>query len=488
MIKKTFLILLVIAGLSFCAKSNDDHPLLGIAGAAISDPEIAALLVGPAELSLHAPDGGAKHFSGSNIYAGGPLPGNTGAPMEFTITNTHENNLLLFWDLSISGSAADDYILSPPTKAGLAPGESTTFAVRFAPTAMGVREATLTFKYNGQGTTEHKLQFYGEPGVVVRMVGRSFRKTEKALYWNNGVITRLPVLDETQDASAKAIAMSGSDVYIVGASRNSSGKKQAVYWKNGTLFELPGNDPAKHSSANSITIVGTDVYIAGYGTNAAGKWVAVYWKNGVKTELSAVDSYTTCIKVSDGDVYVGGYLVDRRNYLYFYEPVYWKNGTQITLAPLYPGYSAAVYDISVFGSDVYAAGFSNTRGRPTQGVYWLNGTIQTARSGETYDSYVSAIHKSESGLYVLTRALDMWGRHGRSVLLRDGQFTQLDRAPNNDHPNPRFANADSRAFAMSIHGDDVYSVGVQYRGNLWKNEKLFQISEIFLQDILVTGP
>ena len=82
----------------------------------------------------------------------------------------------------------------------------------------------------------------------------------------------------------------------------------------------------------------------------------------------------------------------------------------------------------------------------------------------------------------------MWGRHGRSVLLRDGQFTQLDRAPNNDHPNPRFANADSRAFAMSIHGDDVYSVGVQYRGNLWKNEKLFQISEIFLQDILVTGP
>ncbi len=480
--KKTFLILLLIAGLSFCAKSNDDDPLLGFAGVAMGDPEIAAMLAGPASISLRAPDGGVNYFSGSNVYAGGPLPGETSAPMEFTITNTHEDNALLVWDLSFSGPAAGDYIVSSPPKSGLAPGESTTFAVRFVPTAMGVREATLTLKYNGDSTAERKLQFYGEPGVILRMVGKSYGKVKKGLYWNNGVITTLPAIDETQSTSANAIAMSGSDVYIVGSSRNSAGVSQAVYWKNGTLFQLPGIDPAQHSGAGDIAISGTDVYISGYSVNAAGDQTAVYWKNGVRIGLSAAKSGAHCITVSHGDVYVGGFLLNGL----LLEPVYWKNGTLITLPPLETGYGSGVSDISVFGSDVYLAGFASVRGRPTYGVYWLNGTIRAARYSSTSNVYASAIDMSETGLTILTRANDIFGTHGTSMLSRNGQSIALERAPNRDHYNPRLANANSRAYEMAIHGDDVYSVGRQYRANLWKNEKLFQISEMSLHDIVVT--
>jgi hypothetical protein len=45
-------------------------------------------------------------------------------------------------------------------------------------------------------------------------------------------------------------------------------------------------DGGNRSLAKAIAVSGSDVYVAGYEYNAVGEEVACYWKNGVRTALS----------------------------------------------------------------------------------------------------------------------------------------------------------------------------------------------------------
>jgi len=128
--------------------------------------------------------------------------------------------------------------------------------------------------------------------------GRSYQdasgytyKKSVAKYWKNNQ----PVIlsDGTEDAYAQSIAVSGADVYVAGTELNgkayldASGytykKSIAKYWKNGKPVNLTdGNEDAE---AKSIAISGTDVYVAGTVNG-----YATYWKNGVAVKLSNVES------------------------------------------------------------------------------------------------------------------------------------------------------------------------------------------------------
>ena len=120
--------------------------------------------------------------------------------------------------------------------------------------------------------------------------GNTYKKSV-AKYWKNSI----PVIltDGTVDAITKSIAVSGTDVYVVGTEWNgksyqaASGytykKSIAKYWKNGQPVNL--TDGTEDAEAKSIAVSGTDVYVAGTVNG-----YATYWKNGVAVKLSNVES------------------------------------------------------------------------------------------------------------------------------------------------------------------------------------------------------
>lgn len=120
---------------------------------------------------------------------------------------------------------------------------------------------------------------WAEPDVYV-----SGSRSGVACYWKNGMRTALS--DGRTRAAAKAIAVSGADVYVAGLERNAAGNA-ACYWKNGVKTELTdGRQPA---IAEAVVVSGPGVYVAGTEIFAGGG--ACYWKKGVKTALGGGKTY-----------------------------------------------------------------------------------------------------------------------------------------------------------------------------------------------------
>ena len=126
---------------------------------------------------------------------------------------------------------------------------------------------------------------------------------EAAVYWlNNGAAIALPYPkgDVNNYADALGILASGSDVYVAGGSLMSAlqfgSENNAAYWINGmpiTLY-LPSdsaNSPANPASgqASGIALSGSDVYVVG---TVFAPYNAEYWVNGGQATLLPMASGT----------------------------------------------------------------------------------------------------------------------------------------------------------------------------------------------------
>jgi len=113
----------------------------------------------------------------------------------------------------------------------------------------------------------------------------------ESVYWLNGVRTVLEGYDE-EYTDASAIAISGSNVYITGNSGIFDSifirrqREIPLYWLNGKINVLQNDRNSSNrnveyrASASAIAISGSNVYIAGIDGGRA-----VYWLNGVRTVL-----------------------------------------------------------------------------------------------------------------------------------------------------------------------------------------------------------
>lgn len=96
---------------------------------------------------------GAPMVSGYSVVDFGAVGWRaSGEPVSFTITNAGDAPLSGL-SVSITGTSAGDFVPVQPGVASLAPGESTTFSVRFSPRRAGSRFATLEIASNdGDGS------------------------------------------------------------------------------------------------------------------------------------------------------------------------------------------------------------------------------------------------------------------------------------------------------------------------------------------------
>jgi hypothetical protein len=165
------------------------------------------------------------------------------------------------------------------------------------------------------------------------------RKTgsHSAVVWKNGQATVLG------SGHAYGLYVSGQDVYVVGSHDRSDDTTKcwnngsARCWKNGVELPLKGNEIS--SSARAVFVSGNDVYVAGMrkqNETAFGNIVTL-WKNGAAQNLTdgRYLGFANSVVVSEGDVYVTGFDNVKN--------VLWKNGQRRDL----PGKAGGAHGIFV---------------------------------------------------------------------------------------------------------------------------------------------
>jgi len=147
----------------------------------------------------------------------------------------------------------------------------------------------------GQGYPISAVDQFTTVGVAVSgsdvyVAGRMPAVNYPGGYWKNGVFNSI----NNGAFISSSIITNGTDVYITGFTNvrplSASSPQQAAYWKNGTFATIAGG-----SSATAIAINGTDVYILGIDSNGNN----VVWKNGSLFETlgSASSQLATCIAI-----------------------------------------------------------------------------------------------------------------------------------------------------------------------------------------------
>ena len=213
-------------------------------------------------------------------------------------------------------------------------------------------------------------------GRTVYIAGSSYNSDGNytACYWVDGVRVELP-----GGAWATDIVVVNGTVYTSGTGETSD----ACYWIDQTRYDLPG----LWGEAEGIAVHNGDVYVAGWYENGS-----CYWKNGQKIDLTVNrDSQAFAIGVRDnGMVYVGGYYMNNHHYII---PCFWKDGNNRTNLPIPSGGDGEVYDIAIMDGNMrYYAGValhtSSFAGYTPKACYWRHTTRTDLQlGGSTFDIY-----------------------------------------------------------------------------------------------------
>jgi hypothetical protein len=306
-----------------------------------------------------------------------------------------------------------------------------------------------------------------------------------ATIWKNGTPTTLS--SDVNGSDAKAITVTGDDVYVAGEyysiSTNNGGYSTPVYWKNNVPVILPG-DPTqvRGASANAIAVHGADVYVAGYcGMSDGNDIAACYWKNGARTDLSPTNgqAYATGIAIHGNDVYISGYISGNTLDMV---PVYWKNGQLMQL----PDNSKNATPEGIVIDDnnnVYLPGSNYAQITPNMQsnvpAYWKNGSLNILSNGNNDISigYASSITLQGTDVFMAGNiALSSPPYNPIATYWKNGALTMLTKSS-------EFGSA----YGISVNNADVYVVGEYSFGTvtpsggqtyaaIWKNGVATQLS------------
>jgi predicted small secreted protein len=253
-----------------------------------------------------------------------------------------------------------------------------------------------------------------------------------AMYWENGQTTTLG------SGNPAGIVVSGNDIYVAGTCYDGHYNTYAIYWKNGQADTVWDN-----GEATAIAVSGSDVYVVGYLDTITATGVrahTVYWKNRQLVTLSN-SGRAESIVISGKDVYISGELVDTSTFNT--SAVYWKNGQLVTLQQT--NAMSWGYSIAVSGNDVYVGGETEDNlNAISSAIYWKNGQPVILSSD---DGIVRGIGISGNNVYAAGNS------YGTAICWKNGQADTL-----NSNTLLESSNVDY-AMGMTIYNNDVYIVG-----------------------------
>lgn len=310
---------------------------------------------------------------------------------------------------------------------------------------------------------KHAVQTQANELEGVYVVGTLTLGGDVAVVWENGVPR--PLTDRKGDASARAVFVYGEDVYVAGEVYTAArGCWDAVVWKNGVPQVLEACETG-NAQVTAMAVSNGDVYVTGYVYQYTGhpKVMAVIWKNGVLTRLTdgSVGAIAEAVAVSGNDVYVGGTVgngvdngVDRQIV------TLWKNGVPQAL-PDGEG-SVNVCAVAVSDSAVYVAGTAFRGDAGNVAILWRNGTPIDLGNGLV----AQGMCVDGADVYVVASNAD--DSDGCGVLWKNGKTRQLSGSGYDVKPS-----------AITVANRHVYVVGRAdlYTVIVWRDGKSFSLPQ-----------
>lgn len=330
----------------------------------------------------------ATASSGLTVTIASTTPGTctaNGATVSYTAAGTCTLNASIAGNSTYAAAApvAQSFSINPAIPTGttvyiagfayVAPsGNSAATLWQLAP---GTPTASATLLAMPGGLTNSTANAVAVSGSDVHVVGWALTATGGvALDWHNGSPTVLP--STMSLARAYAVAISGGNVYVAGFESNGSTDSNAVLWVNGVATVLPAPSGLTNATASAITVSGGNVYIVGTAFSSTLGDTAVYWVNGTPTALPQPTGLPSGvialgIGVLNGNVYVSGDTDSGSDTT----ALLWQNNSPPTTLPLPPGVLPQSYgaqQITVAGNSLYIAGGGATGSSTGSGTYWLN--------------------------------------------------------------------------------------------------------------------
>ncbi len=171
MLKRVIILLLFAALLSHCSNSFDTSSFYGDSSVDIGSN--GSTSTGPVEINVKDPSNAAI-ASGGNYTFGDEMIAPTGPSKTFTIENT-DTGTLSITGTNVSGTNSADFVVTSAPASSVNGNSNTTFVLRFAPTGVGTRTATLTISNSDtdEGTYTISLSGTGHKGRMFMISGNT---------------------------------------------------------------------------------------------------------------------------------------------------------------------------------------------------------------------------------------------------------------------------------------------------------------------------
>jgi hypothetical protein len=300
----------------------------------------------------------------------------------------------------------------------------------------------------------------------------------QAYYWRGGdsAISPIPVAEEMKQSQAKAIAVSGADIYIAGDyhrgdtywNENQESPYRTYYWKDGDSSVTPIDPPGEADEyvgsiyTSGLTILNNDVFIAGYykeGRNYRTYYVQPGKRMKLLDTLPNLPDKTHDLRMTcsgDDAFYLTGYSIEGEEASVFY----WQSGdpalTRLSITG--PGGDFHVSDMKLSGADIYITGYYKDKSSSLYKAYYWKGNS----SGGTVHFLPAPTGAKE----FKTAALDISGDTvyiaGNYVVqgLSRAYFWKSGDSKIRDLPFPSEA-GNMYASALAVSGNEIY-VGGDY--------------------------
>ncbi len=199
---------------------------------------------------------------------------------------------------------------------------------------LGMRVTSTVMEIKGKASLGEQM-FISDGDVYLAGYDKGYGEEYRAAVWKNGKI-QLLTDNVSGENYAYSVFVAGNDVYVAGQLN-----QKPALWKNGIIQELKlPAESLNQGDAQAVAVLGSDVYVVGHTKYrnpilpTVPTWKSTLWKNGTPTVLDENGALYS-IFTNGNDIYTGGEKL-------------WKNGVIQEM-----DISSIINSVYVYDNDVY---------------------------------------------------------------------------------------------------------------------------------------